>query len=406
MTSLFRDKLKSLKGKSESKEKNEEPAIAQAAKDGVATTDSNSAQPSTTPAPLLDQKDEEFLAQLVSDDPPTENDDDGPPPPLPPRPERPPTPELSWDTDSDSVELPRAATEEPKKKPSRMSRIFRRKTVHHSSSAPDETEREWDDLSRALARLGINTAVAPIDAESSNASSKSKSVGGRAKAVALSTSNELQSLLQQFVVVLRDIMRGAPAATNDLIALLDGRNDVLTRGFDKLPKSMQKLVKQLPEKVTSKLSPELMAAAVAAAESQGLKRDGDKKAKAKDAKGLAQYLTPRGLSDLVLTPTVVKSMLKAIVNALKLRWPAFMGTSVLWSAAILLLLFVLWYCRKRGKEIRLQEEEEARTAAAEREESRRRSSGSSRSHGSRRSRDHARHSSDAGSVDSRRRRRS
>ncbi len=74
--------------------------------------------------------------------------------------------------------------------------------------------------------------------------------------------------------------------------------------------------------------------------------------------GLARFLTPRGLGDLVMTPAIVKSMLKAIVNALKLRWPAFIGTSVLWSTAVILLLFVLWYCHKRGKEEREKREKE------------------------------------------------
>jgi hypothetical protein len=67
-------------------------------------------------------------------------------------------------------------------------------------------------------------------------------------------------------------------------------------------------------------------------------------------------------------------LLKTIMNALKLRWPAFMGTNVLLSLGlfgklslypffplfctnrILVLLFVFWYCHKRGRETRLERE--------------------------------------------------
>jgi hypothetical protein len=51
------------------------------------------------------------------------------------------------------------------------------------------------------------------------------------------------------------------------------------------------------------------------------------------------------------------------MNALKVRWPAFMGTNVIWSLALFLLLFVLWYCHKRGKEERLEREKSELAAA-------------------------------------------
>ncbi|KAK4099388.1 hypothetical protein N658DRAFT_410075, partial [Parathielavia hyrcaniae] len=247
---------------------------------------------------VLNDEDEKFLQRLVSSD-----HGDGPPPPLPPRPK---TPDLTWDSDSDSVRL--AQTDKPTttttKKPSPLSRLFHRKTSSSSSNAltvpdsrttvaPDEADREWADLNRVLSRLGIEP----------------------------STTTDVQTLLRQFVLVLKDITNGAPTAVDDLVQLLDGRNDVLKRGFEKLPGSMQRLVTQLPKKLTSSLGPEVLAAA---AEAQGLKGE-------TDAAGLARFLMPKNLQDLVLTPAIVKSMLSAIVNALKLRWPAFVGTNMLWS---------------------------------------------------------------------------
>ncbi|KAH6632712.1 hypothetical protein F5144DRAFT_603436 [Chaetomium tenue] len=302
-------------------------------------------------------------------------------PPLPPRPK---TPDLVWE-DSDSFCLPKTedgttsttatttttASATPTKKPSRFSRLFHRKpststalTVPSAATAvsPKEADREWDDLSNVLARLGIeptdDTAAAATTTTTDSTTKDTNTTPpapSKTKTAALAASAEVQSLLAQFVVVLKDVMRGAPTAVDDLTALLDGRNDVLKRGFEKLPGSMQKLVTQLPKKLTSSLGPEVLAAA---AEAQGLKRD-------TDATGLARFLVPKNLGDLVLTPAIVKSMLKAIVNALKLRWPAFVGMNVLWSVAVFLLLFVLWYFHKRGKEEREKMEREAAGEGAE-----------------------------------------
>jgi len=50
-------------------------------------------------------------------------------------------------------------------------------------------------------------------------------------------------------------------------------------------------------------------------------------------------------------------MLRSILNFLKLRFPAVItGTNVLMSLAVFLLLFVFWYCHKRGKQTRLAKE--------------------------------------------------
>ncbi|KAL2136757.1 hypothetical protein VTI74DRAFT_1798 [Chaetomium olivicolor] len=306
--------------------------------------------------PLLDDEDEQFLERLVSNS----DDDDGPPPPLPPRPK---TPDLTWDSDSESFRLANTecTTEQPvppplgasmvtPKKKNRLSQLFRRKPSSTSNTLTvpfatttvpaEEADREWADLNRVLSRLGLGI-------ETTTDSSSSKKSDSKIRSAALTASAEVQSLLRQFVVVLKDIMHGAPTAVDDLVRLLDGRNDALKRGFEKLPDSMQRLVTQLPKKLTSSLGPEVLAAA---AEAHGLKKDPNE--------GLAKFLTPKNLGDLVMTPAIVKSMLKAIVNALKMRWPAFVGTNVLWSAAVFLLLFVLWYCHKRGKEEREKREKE------------------------------------------------
>ena len=62
------------------------------------------------------------------------------------------------------------------------------------------------------------------------------------------------------------------------------------------------------------------------------------------------------LKDLVTKPGAVANMLRAIMTFLRTRFPAFMGMNVLWSLALFVLLFVFWYCHKRGREKRLEKE--------------------------------------------------
>ena len=62
------------------------------------------------------------------------------------------------------------------------------------------------------------------------------------------------------------------------------------------------------------------------------------------------------LKDLVTKPGAVANMLRTIMTFLRTRFPAFMGMNVLWSLALFVLLFVFWYCHKRGREKRLEKE--------------------------------------------------
>lgn len=125
----------------------------------------------------------------------------------------------------------------------------------------------------------------------------------------------------------------------------------MQKNYSTLPGFLQKLITQLPDKLTKNLAPELLAVM---AESAAM---GEKTAGATSFGAAAKsFLKPTSLKDLVTKPGAVVSLLKAIMNALKLRWPAFMGTNVLLSLALFVLLFVFWYCHKRGREVRLEKE--------------------------------------------------
>lgn len=320
-------------------------------------------------APLLDDDDADFLERLTAafslhhDDAKAiataAADDEGPKPELPPRVK---TPDLTWDSDSESFVRDSPATEsdaakakekEKEKKPNRLSLLLRRNKSTKGKKPDDtgltppkddklavptpEADREKNDLARVLENLNLSAR----------------------NNKAFSLSDESAELVRKFTVILKDLVNGVPTAVDDLTSLLEDPDGALAKNYEKLPGSLKKLVMQLPEKLSSTLAPELLAVA---AEAQGVSTE---EAAAKGGvKGAAKrLLVPKNLKELVTKPGAVVSMLKGIMNALKVRWPAFMGTNVIWSLALFLLLFVLWYCHKRGREVRLEKEEKERQEA-------------------------------------------
>lgn len=304
-----------------------------------------------TDGPVLTDDDERFFERLTSED--GYSDVDGNRPPLPPRVK---TPDYSWDSETDSYVGPRkdegeeaVTSTKGKGKDSSDSGLKRNGTINRlnlwirrpkkDSLEPTnaeipvaEEEREKDDLSRVLDDLNL-------------AARNNKT---------FSISKDSQDLVGQFTMVLKDLVNGVPTAATDLKHLLDDHDGTLARNYEKLPGSMKKLVTNLPTKLTNSVAPELLAVAAA---SQGLEHD-------KDAgggiKGQAmKLLIPKNMGELVTKPSAIVGMLKAIMNALKLRWPAFIGTNVIWSVALFLLMFVLWYCHKRGRDVRLEKEKAA-----------------------------------------------
>ena len=274
-----------------------------------------------TPAPVLTDSDKDFLEQLTGSSADHDDDEDeGPRPPLPPRVK---TPDLTWDSDSESFrkvqpEKEKKSGAKPQRSLSKRISLFSRKEKGKKGdkdldaarlTVPEpEVDNEKDDLSRVLDDLNLSAR----------------------NNKAFSLSADSTELVGKFTLVLKDLVNGVPTAVNDLTSLLDDRDGTLAKNYEKLPKSFKKLVTQLPDKLTSTLAPELLAVA---AEAQGLG-----KPEASDKGGLKtaakKLLTPKNLSELVTKPGAVVGMLKGIMNALKLRWPAFMGTNVIWSVAI------------------------------------------------------------------------
>lgn len=154
-----------------------------------------------------------------------------------------------------------------------------------------------------------------------------------------SFSKESQDLMEKFKQVLKDLVNGAPHAYNDLERLLKDSEKQLDKMYGSLPPFLQNLIKQLPTKVTAALAPELMAAAAEKpddhlnAASASAKQQKKSQKYAKQGYKYAKKYPP--LKKLVSEQGAIAAMLRAILNFLKLRFPAVVtGTNVLMSLAV------------------------------------------------------------------------
>lgn len=168
-----------------------------------------------------------------------------------------------------------------------------------------------------------------------------------------SISDDTQELLRKFKLIFKDLINGVPTAYHDLEMLLTNGNRQLQDTYTKLPGFLQKLIEKLPEKWTETLAPEMIAVASERATQSGVNMENVGKAAAAAEK---IGLNVPSLKELVSKPAAIIGMLRSIMTFLRARFPAVLGMNVLWSLALFILLFVLWYCHKRGREVRLENE--------------------------------------------------
>lgn len=231
----------------------------------------------------------------------------------------------------------------------------------------DEAKGEEDDLTQILERLNLSA------------------VNNRV----FSISDDTQSILRKFNLVLKDLINGVPTAYHDLESLLTNEDGQLQKSFNHLPGFLQKLIEQLPDKVTEKFAPEFLTMAAEKAGKSGISLEEATKT-AEKAKKMGLRIP--SLKELVGKPAAIAGMSRSIVSFLQARFPALMGMNVLMSLALfskdgliyiliastssppfpyllpfvssisylywllIVLLFVLWYCHKRGREVRLEKE--------------------------------------------------
>jgi hypothetical protein len=150
-----------------------------------------------------------------------------------------------------------------------------------------------------------------------------------------SFSKESTKLMDEFTLILKDIVNGVPTAYDDLEKLLTRQESQLTKLFGAMPPFLQTLVKSLPAKFTASLGPEFLAAT---SEKPGANAKMSATEKlfnaATSGTGKKRNRIPT-LKSLVSQQGAVAAMLKSILNFLKLRFPAVItGTNILMSLAV------------------------------------------------------------------------
>lgn len=187
-------------------------------------------------------------------------------------------------------------------------------------SSPSDIAKESQDLHKVLSTLNLSA------------------INNRV----IGVSKDSQQLLENFVVVLKDIVKGVPTAFDDLEKLLNERQGQLDSLYGSLPPFLQSLVKSVPVKLYAMLLPQMAAAmkmqassedAVGAASFEASNSENEKSGKSKDKEKKRSYIP--SLRKLVMEKGAVAAMLRSILNFLQLRFPAMLaGTNVLMSLAV------------------------------------------------------------------------
>lgn len=332
--------------------------------------------------PILNDEEEKFLHHITSEDP------EGTPPPLPERPviildsgkevkgkdaqaalmdgaDKIPLPS-SPPVDSEGKEIigeeiDKAKGGEEKKKRHLMS--YLPVIPGRSSKSKDKAQAASDLQAAAEAlKLGENQETQKKEQEDLTAILDQLNLSAINNRV-FSFSKESQELLEKFKLVLKDLVNGVPTAYDDLEKLLTHSEGQLTKMYESLPPFLQTLVKSLPTKMTASLAPELLAASSEKLQVHAAGLEVPESGKSGGKKRSKKSRIP-SLKTLISQQGAVATMLRTILNFLKLRFPAFVtGPNVLMSLALFLLLFVFWYCHKRGKETRLEKERLAAESA-------------------------------------------
>jgi len=161
---------------------------------------------------------------------------------------------------------------------------------------------------------------------------------------AFSLSTETKELLDKFSLILKDTVNGVPTAYDDLVKLFETSSPQIEKKYEAAPGFLQKLITTLP----------LMLLPEELVKSNGV-----------GTATKSKSLKLPTLRQLIEKPTMITTAMKAVMTQLQRRFPAAaLGANTLVSMTLFVLLFILWYCHKRGKEVRL-EKEAVEAAAAE-----------------------------------------
>ncbi|KAJ9202397.1 hypothetical protein DTO021D3_4531 [Paecilomyces variotii] len=272
--------------------------------------------------------------------------------------------ELAADENNKSEEGVKGMGEEPSESAEKAKKNTRwswmRKLAKDSKQEKQTAAADVSEVAAGLDRPGldVNATGTVSDGEAQRETEDMTDVLERLNLAAVnnrvfSISDETQELLRKFKLIFKDLINGVPTAYHDLESLLTNGNKQLQQTYSQLPSFLQKLIERLPDKWTETLAPEILAAAAERAGKSGINVENAGKAAAAARK---MGVKVPSLKELVGKPAAIVGMLRSIMAFLRARFPAVLGMNVLWSLALFILLFVLWYCHKRGREVRLENE--------------------------------------------------
>ncbi|CAI7627564.1 unnamed protein product [Penicillium glandicola] len=251
-------------------------------------------------------------------------------------------------------ETPKSEVSKAAQKKKRWSAMFWKKNTEKDKDANDTKESQIETATPTTSDTSTNGKDADKDKDAEDMTDILERLNLAAdNNRVFSISEETQELLRKFKLIFKDLINGVPTAYHDLEMLLTNGNRQLQETYTKLPGPMQKLIEKLPERWTETLAPEMLAVAADRASKSGVNMENVGKAAAAAEK---MGVNMPSLKELVSKPAALVGMLRSIMAFLRARFPAAMGMNVLWSLALFILLFVLWYCHKRGREVRLENE--------------------------------------------------
>ncbi|KIW08393.1 uncharacterized protein PV09_01305 [Verruconis gallopava] len=339
-------------------------------------------------SPILTDEDERFLELITSDEQP---------PPLPERPAvifdtaekaKPKDAQIALMDGANKIPLPQSPPLDAEAEPSKSEEVKHKESKTHKKTESylsyvrtlpqrfggkkgKSKEQAGSDLQAAV-EAAKKGEIVTTDPAASNEIEKTKEEQDLTSVLdqlnlsavnnrAFSFSEKSQKMMAEFTQILKDIVNGVPTAYDDLEKFLKNWDEYLRKMYDDLPDFLKNLIKSLPSKMSASIAPGLLAAA---SEKPGADAKAmDVTTESRDKKHSKKKIP--SLKKLVSAQGAVTGMLKSILNFLKLRFPAVVtGTNVLMSLAVFLLLFVFWYCHKRGKETRLEKERLAAQDAA------------------------------------------
>ena len=195
--------------------------------------------------------------------------------------------------------------------------------------------------------------------------------------------SETKKFYERFAQVLKDLINGVPTAHDDLEQFMREAGPKLEKQFSSLPPFVRGLVKKLPMSI----APELLAATTAAATpEEDLKAASEDSSKnEKDDRSKSKKKRTPGLKSLPSEQGAIVTMLRNTVSFLQTRFPFLACTTNVvvslsvfsksfsptvcqsWSILLsanqwLVLMFVFWYCWKRGREVRLARDAEGKAS--------------------------------------------